>query len=97
MEMYGTVGRFKIKPANREKFRETLARQRNANIPGFRKAWIMFPENRPDEGLLLVQFEDRESYWRNADDPEQDERYREFAQYFESAPEWRDGEWVESS
>ena len=97
MHVYGTVGRFKIKPENREKLRETLSRQRNADIPGFRMSWLMFPENRQDEGVLVVQFEDRDSYWKNANDPEQDKRYREFSQHFESEPEWSDGDWIESS
>jgi heme-degrading monooxygenase HmoA len=95
--MYGTVGRVKIKAENQERFRETLAPQGNANIPGFRSAWLMFPENREDEALMVVVFEDRESYWKNANDPEQDKRYREFAQYFESEPEWHDGEWIDSA
>ena len=62
--IYGTVGRVKIKAENREKFRETLASQGNANIPGFRSAWLMFPENRADEALMVVVFDDRESYGR---------------------------------
>ena len=95
--MYGTVGRVKIKAENRGQFRQTLENQRNANIPGFNRAWLMFPENREDEALMVVFFEDKDSYWKNANDPEQDKRYREFAQYFESEPEWHDGEWIESS
>jgi heme-degrading monooxygenase HmoA len=95
--MYGTVGRFKIKPENREKLRQTLASQGNENIPGFERGWLMFPENHEDEGLLVIFFTDRDPYWANADDPEQDKRYREFSQYFESDPEWFDGEWLESS
>jgi heme-degrading monooxygenase HmoA len=95
--MYGTVGRVKLRAEKREQFRQTLEGQGNANIPGFNKAWLMFPENREDEALVVVFFEDKNSYWKNANDPEQDKRYREFAQFFQSEPEWHDGEWIESS
>jgi len=96
-DMYGTVGRVKLKAEKREEFRRTLEGQGNANTPGFHKAWLMFPENREDEALMVVFFEDKDSYWKNANDPEQDKRYREFAQFFESEPEWHDGEWIESA
>jgi heme-degrading monooxygenase HmoA len=95
--MYGTVGRVKIKAEDRDKFLKTLQSQGNANIQGFRSAWVMFPENRTDEALMVVVFEDKDSYWKNANDPEQDKRYQEFSQYFESEPEWHDGEWIDSS
>jgi hypothetical protein len=95
--VYGTVGRVRIKPENREKFRQTLEAQGYAGVPGFHKAWLMFPENGTDDALMVVFFEDRDAYWKNASDPQQDKRYQEFAQYFESEPEWHDGEWLESS
>jgi hypothetical protein len=50
-----------------------------------------------DEALMVVFFEDKGSYWKNANAPEQDKRYQEFARFFESEPEWHDGEWIESS
>jgi heme-degrading monooxygenase HmoA len=95
--MFGTVGRAKLKAENREKFRETLERQGNANIPGFERACLMFPENRDDEVVIVVFFEDRASYMKNAEDPEQHKRWEEYSQYFESEPEWHDGEWIDSN
>ena len=93
--MYGTVGRVKVKPENREKLLGVMRDQGNIAISGFNKAYAMFPENHEDEAVLVVFFDDKESYWKNANDPEQDKRYREFAQFFESEPEWSDGEWLE--
>ena len=95
--MYGTVGRVKLKAENREQFRQTLEGQGNADVPGFKNAYMMFPENRSDEAVLVVFFEDKESYWKNANDPKQDERYQEFSKFFESEPEWHDGEWIEQA
>ena len=94
--MYGTVGRVKIKPENREAFMKTLNEQQNVDVPGFKSAYYMFPENREGDAVLVVFFEDKESYWKNANDPAQDARYQEFSKYFESEPEWHDGEWIES-
>jgi hypothetical protein len=96
MPMYGTVGRVKVAKENQQKLVETLKGQGNANTPGFKQAFVMFPENREGEGILVAMFEDRDSYWKNANDPEQDKRYQEFAKYFDSEPEWSDGEWTES-
>jgi hypothetical protein len=95
--VYGTVGRVKLKAENRDKFRETLEQQGNAGIAGFKNGWMMFPENRTDEVIIAVFFEDKESYWKNANDPEQDKRFQEFSKFFESEPEWHDGEWLESN
>jgi antibiotic biosynthesis monooxygenase (ABM) superfamily enzyme len=94
--MFGTVGRAKLKAENREKFVETLQGQANESIPGMQKSYVLFPENRPDEVLMVVFFDDRDSYMKNADDPEQHKRWEEYSQYFESEPEWHDGEWLES-
>ena len=94
--MYGTVGRVKVAKENQEKLVRTLMGQENANIAGFKQAFIMFPENREGEAVLVAMFADRDSYWKNANDPEQDKRYQEFATYFDSEPEWSDGEWIES-
>jgi hypothetical protein len=94
--MYGTMGLIKVKKENQQKLVETLNAQRNPDIQGFRQAFVMFPENHEGTGILVAMFEDRDSYWKNADDPEQDKRYREFAQYFEGEPTWHDGEWIES-
>ena len=93
--MYGTVGRVKVKKENQQKLRESLMGQPNASIPGFKQALLMFPENHEGEAVLVAMFEDKDSYWKNANDPEQDKRYREFSQYFDSEPEWSDGEWLQ--
>ncbi len=97
--MFGTVARAHIKPENRDAFVEVMRRQErdDQNTTGFVAGHIMFPENRENEVILVVFFEDAASYWKNADDPEQDKRYREFRALLEDAPEWSDGEWLSST
>jgi antibiotic biosynthesis monooxygenase (ABM) superfamily enzyme len=92
--MYGTVARARIKPENRQAFLDAISMQEQAQVPGYRKAWVMFPDQ-GDEVVFAVFFQDFASYWANAEDPAQDERYRSFRQHLESDPEWTDGEWLE--
>ena len=96
--MFGTVGRAHIKPENRQKLIEVLDRQSyEGNVPGFVKSYLMFPENRENEVLLVAMFTDRDAYFKNADDPAQNQRYLEYRALFEDDPEWTDGEWLEST
>ena len=92
--MFGTVGRAHVKPENRDKLVEEMSDQSYLSVPGYRKSFLMFPENRENEVLIVAMFEDAESYWKNADDPAQDERYRRFRALLEDDPEWSDGEWL---
>lgn len=94
--MFGTVGRAHIKPENKEKFVQVLERQGyDQQVSGFVRSYLMFPENRENEVLLVAMFTDRDTYYRNADDPTQHERYVEYRALLEDDPEWTDGEWLE--
>ena len=89
--MYGTVARTRMKPENREKLSEVLARQTVAAVPGYVAAYMLF-ENDSDTAWLFAVFQDRASYDRNADDPAQNDRYVEYRALMEDDPEWHDGE-----
>ncbi|HZD18231.1 MAG TPA: antibiotic biosynthesis monooxygenase [Actinomycetota bacterium] len=91
--MFGTVGRGRIQEENREKLLDVMRKYEGVRIPGHRRTEVMFPENRPDEVLIAVWFEDANSYWKNAEDPAQHERYLEYRALLEGDPEWSDGEW----
>jgi quinol monooxygenase YgiN len=94
--MFGTIARAKIKPDNRKAFEEVMARQMSAApIEGFVAGYTVWPEKMDDEVILVAVFRDRESYMRNADDPAQDDRFREMRALLESDPEWTDGEFQE--
>lgn len=91
--MFGTVGRAHVKPENREALLKEMDDPAYLQVPGYRKNLVMFPENRENEVIIVAMFEDADSYWRNADDPEQDKRYQRFRALLEDDPEWSDGEW----
>jgi heme-degrading monooxygenase HmoA len=96
--MYGTVAKLRIKPGSEAKLLElTKAEDMTANMSGFVSTTIYKLDSDPNEFIMVVLFEDKESYTKNADSPEQDARYREFVQYLEAPPEWQDGEVVYST
>ena len=90
--MYGTVARTRVKPENRAALQEVFQRQTaRRTVPGMVTAYTLF-ENEGDVAWLFAVFEDRASYDRNADDPVQDQDYREYRALMEDEPEWHDGE-----
>ncbi len=89
--MYGTVARTRVKPENRQKLGEAMARQDEAAVPGYVAAYMLF-EDDSDTAWLFAVFKDKESYDRNADDPAQHERYVAYRALMEDDPEWHDGE-----
>ena len=95
--MYGTVARTRVKPENRDKLREVVARQMQeaGGLPGMVKSYVLH-ENDSDVSWLFAIFEDRASYDKNADDPAQHQRYLEYRALMEDEPEWHDGEIEES-
>ena len=76
--MYGTVGRAHVRPENRDRLAEVMMNPAYAEVPGYRRGYLMFPENRDNEVLIVAVFEDRDAYVRNADDPAQHQRYLEY-------------------
>ncbi len=92
--MFGTVGRAHIKPENREALMKEMDDPAYLQVPGYRRSFLMFPENREDEVIIAAMFEDADSYWKNADDPQQDARYQRLRALLEDDPEWSDGEWI---
>ena len=94
--MYGTVARTRVKPENRAKLREVFEQQgARRTVPGMVAAYTLF-ENEGDTAWLFAVFSDRASYDKNADDPAQNEDYKEYRALMEDEPEWHDGEILSS-
>jgi heme-degrading monooxygenase HmoA len=93
--MYGTVARMRIKPGNEQellKFAESAADA----VAGVVSQTLYRLDNAGNEYILVVGFEDRESYVANANSPEQHQRYLGYRELLESDPEWNDGEVIYS-
>ena len=90
--MYGTVARMRMKPGAEERLNALLREYENLRIPGYRSTYVYRMDADPREAYVVVMFDSKESYDRNADSPEQDNRYREMLTLLEAEPEWHDGE-----
>jgi quinol monooxygenase YgiN len=96
--MYGTIGRLRIKSGMESQFRQLLQGQARAfesgQVPGFVASYGYRMDADPNDYYLAAVFESREAYWTNAQSPEQDARYRQWLPLLEGEPEWHDGEIV---
>ncbi len=89
--MYGTIARMRIKPGMEQQFRD-LEMESAQDTPGFLFSHMYRMDADPNEYMLVVAFEDRESYRRNAESPEQHQQYLRYRELLEQEPEWHDGE-----
>ncbi len=94
--MYGTIGRYRVKPGMEAQFRQIIEEQARGyrQIPGLVAAYSYRMDADPNEYYIAVVFESREAYWANSQSPEQDARYRRRLPLLERETEWHDGEIV---
>ena len=96
--MYGTIGRFRIKAGMEGRFRQLIAEQAPAfeagHVPGFIASYSYRTDADPNDYYIAVVFASKEAYLANAQNPEQDARYRQWLPLLEGEPEWHDGEIV---
>ena len=93
--MYGTVARMRVKPGQAQKLMEISDRQNKEMSPGvkgYMGEFVYRLDTDPNELILVVLFEDKQSYTANAESPDQDVRYQEVRACLESDPQWGDGE-----
>jgi heme-degrading monooxygenase HmoA len=96
--MYGTVARMRVKPGMADRLALFSADSDDLQIPGFIGTYVYRMDKDPDEFYLVVMFDDKATYSRNAEDPAQDRRYLELRELLAEDPEWHDGEiaWASS-
>ena len=88
--MFGTIGHARFNPENREALERVFQRQ-ESDVSGFRHGFVLYPDGK-DEVYIFAVFTDRETYYANANDPAQHERYLEYRALLEDDPTWTDGE-----
>jgi hypothetical protein len=89
--MFGTLGHAHFNPENREALERVLQGQELEESTGFRHGFVLYPDGK-DEVYMFAVFADRDSYYANANDPAQHERYLEYRALLEDDPTWIDGE-----
>jgi len=89
--LYGTIAKLRIR-AGMEKELDRIGRRHVDEIDGLVFEHVFRMDDDPQELMLVVGFEDRESYRANAESPEQHEAYEAYRALLEADPEWHDGE-----
>jgi antibiotic biosynthesis monooxygenase (ABM) superfamily enzyme len=91
--MYGTVARFQLKPGVEQRFMdEQMKAYEGANVDGYIGTIVYRLDSGGDDYYMAVIFRDKESYFANADSPEQNARYEGFRALLQDDPKWHDGE-----
>jgi heme-degrading monooxygenase HmoA len=97
--MYGTVARLRVK-AGQERAFTAYGERRSTQLDqtsGFVATYIYQMDNNPREFYLVVMFDNKDSYFANANSEEQNQQFMEMMQYLEGEPEWHDGEVIFAS
>jgi quinol monooxygenase YgiN len=100
MSAYGTIARMRVKPDHLQQLQalnDEWTQGRGRQVDGFVASYVMRPDARPNELVLVAIFRDRDSYRANASDPDQDRWYRQMREHLEADPEWTDGEFIVAS
>jgi len=91
--MYGTIAKITTHPSQSGEL-QALAKRMDV-APGELARYVYQMDANPGELWLMAVFESREAYWKNADSPEQHQRYLELRALLSSEPEWHDGEIID--
>jgi hypothetical protein len=94
--MYGTVARFRVKPGMEGQLQQEMKSYENLNVDGMVGTTVYKLDAGSNQYMMAVVFRDRDSYMKNADSPEQEQRYQRFRALLEADPEWNDGEVIYS-
>jgi quinol monooxygenase YgiN len=95
--MFGTVARLRVKPgkeADLNKIMREWDEDMKPQTKGAIATYIYQLDQAPNQWVMAVVFEDRESYVKNANDPKTDAWYRKMRELLEEDPDWEDGEIV---
>lgn len=98
--MFGTVAHIRPK-AGQEKALVALLqewqRTRKPKVKGAIGGYLFKKEKTPDEYILVSVWQDRQAYFANANDPEQDRWFRRVRELLQADPVWEDGEIITST
>jgi quinol monooxygenase YgiN len=92
--MYGTIAHMRAKPGTFEQVQKVMDEQTSRRPRGFIGDYVYRMDANPDEFILVVLFDSKESYMANAQTPEQDAEYRKLRELLAADPHWHDGEVV---
>lgn len=89
--MYGTVAKMRVKDGAQEAFLRVTEEVEGVAVPGVVAVYVYQMEADSREYYMVVLFDSKESYFNNANSPEQHQRFLKLMTVLESEPEWHDG------
>lgn len=89
--MYGTIAKLYSKPGAIEELSKIGDGRKPA---GYLGSFVFKSDNDPNELWLVAIFNDKETYFANANSPEQDMEFTSLMQFLSGEPEWHDGKIV---
>jgi len=93
--VFGSI--FRMKPRSGQEaavvelFKE-WQRERQPRVEGAMGGYVLKPEKSPGELIGVAVFTSKETYFKNAEDPEQDRWFRRLRELLEDDPAWEDGD-----
>jgi quinol monooxygenase YgiN len=90
--VYGSIMRGRVKDGRRDEFERLMVELSITHVADHRGllavelAW----EEEPNAVVMILHFEDRETYLRNADDPRTQRNYQRWSALLDGEPEWID-------
>lgn len=61
---------------------------------GYDASYVFKSDKDPNEFWLVTIFNNKETYFSNANSPEQDKEFRSLRRFLKADPDWHDGEIV---
>src|ERR1041384_2403727 len=98
--MYGTVARMKVTPGHLDQLLDQMKdwdQRRRPDVKGAVASYVYRLAAESNQLMLAVVFSDKDAYFANADDPEQDKWFQELRAHLAEGPEWHDGEVIYST
>ena len=89
--MYGTIAKLMVKKGALDEIRKMEMGRKPDGMMG---SLVFQSDRNADEMWLIAIFRDKESYFANADSPEQDAEFQRLRAMLTADPEWHDGEIV---
>jgi hypothetical protein len=89
--MYGTIAKLKVKQGALDEIRKMETHRKPDGVVG---SLVFQSDGDAGELWMVAIFRDKESYFANADSPEQNEDFLRLRALLSADPEWHDGEVV---
>ncbi len=89
--MYGTIARMRVKIGMEQEFLRIAQEVESVPVPGIVAVYVYQMDADSREYYMVVMFDSKESYFANANSPEQHGRFMQLMNVLESEPEWHDG------